>query len=126
MSDITVEKKLQLIQQVRSQQNRNQYDLMNREQILYGKTTASRFHPEDLPAASKVPEGTEQKISTFKIRIGAAILLFAAMLVLDLSGKGVFGITSNEIFQYIARDFEMNGTDVATVLSDAVNGLSSE
>ena len=53
MSDFSVEQKLELVQQVRSQYYRNQSDLMNREQILYGRTLTRKPQEEYYPQTSR-------------------------------------------------------------------------
>ena len=38
MSDVTMDQKLQLVQQVRARYHEDQFDLSNRERILYGRS----------------------------------------------------------------------------------------
>ena len=39
MSNVTTEQKLQLVQQVRSRYHEDQYDMSNRERLLYGRSS---------------------------------------------------------------------------------------
>lgn len=109
MGDITVEKKLQLIQQVRSQYNRNQTDLQNREQLLYGRT--SSYSPSYSRAAGETPLPLAEKEGagwggSFKIRLLAAIGLFLVILILDMSGKAIMGVPMERVFEMIARELD--------------------
>lgn len=97
--NITVEKKLQLVQQLRSQYNRNLYDLNNRERILYGKeSSAALNHVAEEPPADSVK-------STFLLRMMLAVVLLGILLFLNASGKTLFGFTPAEISQCISMDF---------------------
>ena len=75
MNDITVDKKLQLINQVRSQYNKDQYDLQHREQLLYGRTSERR-RPETEAAGVTNYEVTG-RVSPLRIRLLAALGLFS-------------------------------------------------
>lgn len=91
MSDISVDQKLRLIEQVRSQYHRDQYDLLHREQILYGRMSAGP---------------TEQPLrGSFRIRLGAAILLFVLIILLDQKDGNILGFTASRIFETIESDY---------------------
>ena len=99
MEDISVEKKMELVHQVRSQYQKNQYDLMNRESLLYGKTyTANTGYTP--------PPSDSHKDSTLKIRYALAVLLLLSIIILDRSGKSFAGISMKQVFQAIEADFE--------------------
>lgn len=116
MGDITVEKKMQLVQQVRSQYNRNQYDLMNREKILYGYTSPNRMRSEET-AGFEMDTDIPADISTFKLRFLAAVILFVTVATLDLTGSSLFGITPSKIYECISQDFDTDSLDFARELS---------
>ncbi len=102
MSDTTVEKKLELVQQIRSQYNKNQFDLLNREQILYGRTM-----PRESSYTYENPaEETEPIRSTFKLRLFAAGILFVLIVALDVTGKSLAGLKAQQIFTILAKDYE--------------------
>lgn len=104
MSDITVEKKMQLIQQVRSQYNRNQNDLMNRERILYGRTSTIYNDNEQPVISSQEKEGMVVH-GTFRLRFFLSVVLVVAVVIFDKNNTSLFGITTNQIFESIAKDF---------------------
>lgn len=109
MSDISVDKKLQLVQQVRSQYNQNQYDLRSREQILYGRSSAVRAAAQDELPVYGYDTGSEDGLpkSTFKIRFLAALILLVAVMVFDNNGHTLFGIDTRQIFAAISENFDV-------------------
>lgn len=107
MSDTTMEQKLALIQQVRSSHDRNQFDLTNREKILYGKTSSRRYLQNgfyDTPYKNP-DEAEDTSMVFFKLRFMIAAILVAAIILLDLRGGSFAGITTGEMFDAIARDY---------------------
>ena len=109
MGDITMEQKLRLVQQARSRYQENQYDMSNREWILYGKPSqfsdSEYANPySDMYGGSKEPVGGY--ISFFKLRLWAAIFFLAVIIFLDKSGIKVAGITTEEIFRAISADYD--------------------
>lgn len=123
MSDITVEQKLQLIQQIRSEHSRNQYDMQNREQILYGKSSLGNAYSS--PYIGNARSGvyglsdadTPIKISTFKIRLGLALVLLCIIIFLDVRQNSLWGLNTSKIFTYISKDIEIDTSDVMEELS---------
>ncbi len=128
MSDISMEQKLELVNQIRSQYHRNQSDLMNREQILYGRSSARdveyrtthsdyrnysdyREH-RDFMEYSGAKAGTDEEgilsDNTFKIRLALAGVLFLIVVMFDKTGKSLAGISTNQVFQAIATDYGAN------------------
>lgn len=106
MRDVTTEQRLRLIQQVRSRYHENQYDLSNRERILYGKSYTGEIPPgteQDVP-----DPGAKPPFSSFKIRLMLAVLLSAAVISMDRNHIKIAGITSEQIYQAISADFEEN------------------
>lgn len=111
MSDVTMEQKLQLVRQVRSRYHENQYDMSNRERILYGKSSipfpeedAMRYSSPYDERGETIPE--EEPLSFFRFRFWAALLLLTAVIVMDRNQMEVAGITSEKIFEAIAADYE--------------------
>ena len=108
MSDVTTEKKLRLVQQVRSRYHEDQYDMSNREKLLYGRTSVT---PEKLGYAYEEPyDGamppSGEPFTFFKLRIWIALFLVAAVIVMDTNHMNVAGITAEKIFQAISADYE--------------------
>lgn len=100
MSDISVEEKLQLVQQLRNRNHENKYSMHNRERILYGKSYSGVS--EHSGAIPEEPEAT----SSFQLRFLLAVLLFAAFIIMDLNDIKVAGITMEQIVQVISADYE--------------------
>lgn len=102
MNKVNTEKRLQLLKQVRSRYNEDQRDLTKRELILYGRS--GRPVSESL-GQQDAPPDTEH-VSFFRVRLVLAVLLFAAVIFMDMDGMDMAGITAEEIFQAISADYE--------------------
>lgn len=101
MSDVTTERKLQLIQQIRSRYKEDRYDMSNRERILYGRESVRPWDEnEDDPEWERPPQ------SSFRLRVLLAVLLFAAVVAIDTNGTSLFGITAEKVYQIISEDYE--------------------
>ena len=115
MRDVTTEQRLRLIQQVRSRYHENQYDLSNRERILYGKSftreSPDRTDPESMSDTERPP------VSSFRLRLVIAILLGAAVISMDRNHIKIAGITSDHIYQAISADFEDNIEKMVAAMS---------
>lgn len=84
MSDISVNEKMQLIQQLRTQNYENNYAIHSWERnVCEEKTTSS-----------------------FQLRFLLAVLLFAAFVFMDRNDIKVAGITMDKIEQVISADYE--------------------
>lgn len=108
MSDFSVEQKLELVQQIRSQYYRNQSDLLNREQILYGRATARKpeveFHQPQLSS-----ETTQEPLitdNTVKLRYALAAVLMLLIILFDRSDTSIAGVSMEQVFSVIANDYE--------------------
>lgn len=128
MSDISVEKRLQLVRQVRSRYRRDQNDLLKREQILYGTTSIDRlrketqnpFKPKDdeeefsYDIYDEFPENrpVSQGGSSFGLRFIAAAMIFVLILMLDKNNRSLFGMTTQQIFDTIAADYITQAEEV--------------
>lgn len=101
MRDVTTERKLQLIQQIRSRYKEDRYDMSNRERILYGRESVRPWEGnEDDPEWEQPPQ------SSFRLRVLLAVLLFAAVVAIDTNGTSLFGITAEKVYQIISVDYE--------------------
>ncbi len=89
MSDVTVEQKLQLVQQIRSRYSENQYDIRNRERILYEQD----YTGQDAPGFR------------LRLRFLLAGLFFAALVAMDKSHIKVAGITAEMVQRVISADY---------------------
>lgn len=110
MSDATMEQKLRLVQQVRSRYQEDQYDLSNRERILYGRTSISperavgygSYYDDYYPEGALPGEGA----SSFRLRLFLAMFLVMLVIVMDVNGIAVAGITTEKIYEVISADYE--------------------
>lgn len=105
-----MEQKLRLVQQVRSRYHEDQYDLSNRERILYGKTSAGLQNEDALrygePYYDETAQPEEETFTFFKFRMWVALFLVVAVIVMDRNQMEVAGITAGKIFEVISADYE--------------------
>ncbi len=129
MSDFTtMEKKLQLVQQVRSRYNENQYDMSNRERILYGRTSAaerpdynrSLYYDENV-----LPDSEGDSVSSFKLRFFIALVLFGIVVFMDRSHVAIGGITSEKLYGMISADYEEKIEDWVEALSNSTQNQNT-
>ncbi len=114
---------MQLIQQVRSRYHRDQKDLLHREQLLYG-TTSDRFRLEGQEEGWEGEDWYEEDPSrngdlgnSARLRLAAALTGFVLVLLLDRTGRSLFGLTAEKIFDSIARDY-------VTEAEEAISNIS--
>lgn len=120
MEEISTEQKLQLVQQIRSQYNKNRYDMSNREQILYGRTSGmaaalsygnsyqeKTFRSENSVSTDSEPIDVTTSES-LKFRCAIAAMLFIFAVVFDLFGVKPCGLEMEQIFASIAADYQEN------------------
>lgn len=101
MKDVTTERKLQLIQQIRSRYDEDRHDMSNRERILYGRESVRPWEENgDDPEWEQAPQ------SSFRLRVLLAVLLFAAVVAIDTNGTSLWGITAEKVYQIISEDYE--------------------
>lgn len=110
------DRKLQLVQQVRSRYHENQYDMSNRERIMYGRTSV--FDRPDYDD-DMLPEYEDGALSSFKLRFFIALVLFGIVIFMDRSHTAIGGITSEKLFGMISADYEDKIEDWVETLSDS-------
>ena len=104
MSDVSTENKIRLLKQIRSRYNEDQFDLSNRERILYGRSSR--------PAAERYAEPEENgdtdsgQLSFFRLRLVLAVILACLVILMDRKDISLVGITADKIFQAISADYE--------------------
>lgn len=105
-----MEQKLRLVQQVRSRYHENQYDLSNRERILYGKTSTGFQNEDSLRYGEPYYDDTlrpeEEPFTFWKLRMWIALFLVTVVIVMDRNHMEVAGITAEKIFEVISADYE--------------------
>uniref|UniRef100_UPI0040576159 hypothetical protein n=1 Tax=Acetatifactor sp. TaxID=1872090 RepID=UPI0040576159 len=130
MEEITTEQKLQLVQQIRDQYNKNRYDMSNREQILYGRTSGmpapisygNVHHEQAFSAENYVSIDTTETNTTasesLKFRCAVAAMLFVFAVVFDLLGVMPLGLKMEQLFTYIAADYQDYVTEYVETLTN--------
>lgn len=108
MSEINREQKLQLVQQVRSRYHENQYDMSNRERILYGKPNLPLYDRTGSSDRYEMEQDYfgDKPFSLFRLRLIAAFLLLAAVIIMDRNNLNLAGITAEKIYEVISADYE--------------------
>lgn len=101
MRNVDTERKLQLIQQIRSRYDEDQYDMGNRERILYGRESMRSREGNGTD-----PDWDQPPQSSFRLRVLLAVLLFAAVVAIDTNGTSLWGITAEKVYQIISADYE--------------------
>ena len=104
MSNISVEKKLELLQQIRSRNQRDRYDMFHRENLVYGRTRT--FLPDDMEDMEEFDGEYGERFQSFPLRVLLALGLFLMIIVCDMSGRSFLGIQMNQCFSAIAEDYE--------------------
>ncbi len=125
MGNFTVDKKLELMRQIRSRYQQNRYDMFHRERLLYGRSNMT-FSEEETP--DDLMEDTEP-YNSFPLRILLALGLFLLIIICDLSGRSIFGIQPSQCFSAISADYESSinaWVDAASANSVSDTELSNE
>lgn len=111
--ETTVDQKLELIRQVRSQYRQNQNDLIHRESILYDRPIRPIANLDVSPAADNAyydPYNIQKKGSqtsgTLKIRFVTAVLLTALVILFHRSHISPAGIHMEQVFLALEQDYE--------------------
>ena len=103
MSDVSTEKRLRLLKQIRSRYNEDQLDMTNRERILYGRSSRPIERYEDPLEDGELPDG---QFSFFRLRLIVAAMLVGLVILMDMKDVSLAGITADKIFQAISADYE--------------------
>lgn len=111
------EKKLQLVQQVRSRYHENQYDLSNRERIIYGRTSVFDQSEYD---ENMLPDSEGDSLSSFKLRLFIALALLGVIIFMDRSQIAIGGITSEKLYGMISADYEEKIVEWVEAMSNSV------
>lgn len=113
---VPLEKKMQLAQYIREENQGNRMKIRQRERILYGTDTQPPlFDKGRLPAASSPYENNPAQpqqdeavpgfpSSTFRYRMILAVLLFVGFLLCDTGDGRIGAYTTNEVHDMIMAD----------------------
>lgn len=114
MSEVNSEQKIQLVQQIRTQYEKNQCDIKNRKQLMFGNG-----YDMTMQNAGMIPqENSSAKSESLKCRCAIAALLFIFTIIFDLIGAHPFGVSMEQVFTAIATDYQKNMTEFAKTMSD--------
>lgn len=102
MSNVNMEQKLRLVQQIRSRYDENRYDMYNRERILYGRAAPVSRETDGDMEGGELPSG----LSSFRLRLLLAVMLFAVVVAMDVNEIDVAGVTTEKILEVISIDYE--------------------
>lgn len=93
MDEISRAQKLELVRRIKTQYHQNQYDLYNREQLLY--------------ATSDIPEQNAKNNTSesLKFRGVVAIMLFLLVILLDSFHINPLGLEINQLFEMLQTDY---------------------
>lgn len=98
---VSSEKKLQLIRRIREENEMNQNTIRGREAFLYGK----QMPYESFRDSRGEGEMGETVISTFRLRMAAALLLFGVFYSLVSKDTTLFGIDSDQVYEAVETDY---------------------
>lgn len=117
----SAEKKLQLVRQIRQEQQMNQNTVRGREAFLYGDLHGNPYKALHTDANSNlsgnhsyisfqeadanVPTLEHTMISTFRLRMAAALLLFGLFYTLEVNDREVFGIQTSMVYEAVKVDY---------------------
>ncbi len=124
MSDITAEKKLELIRNIREENSRNRMNLRSRENILYGQNYDNPVTNDSV----NMTISSEKSFSTLGIRIFTAIILFSLFIILDYTKQTWFSLDSVQICKYLQENYTLNSFDfiqeITYTLEDAAQNAT--
>ncbi|MCI9430228.1 MAG: hypothetical protein HFI94_08835 [Lachnospiraceae bacterium] len=99
---VSSEKKLQLIRRIRQEHQMNQNTIRGREAFLYGKNNLYESFSD--AESGEMPE-SELPISTFRLRMAAALLLFGLFYMVSSRDKSFFGIDTQQVYEAVEKDY---------------------
>lgn len=104
------ERKLQLIEQVRNENRRNEYKLSCAKQMIYGKKQKQQF-TEDASYKQMYDLNTDEmerkeKHFSLKLRFVCAVFLLTFLVLMDITGKPLGNISATTIKESISLDYE--------------------
>lgn len=126
MGNISTDQKLQLVQQIRAENQENRMKMRSRERIIYGTQAKNHAYEEGMPLyyrgswegnyahtdkelyamEEKGSDGEAVTCSSFKLRLVLAVFLFASFLILDSGIGNVAGISTTALCEELNKDFD--------------------
>lgn len=114
MSDLTVERRLALVRNIREENDRNRSSMRSRQQLLYGQeyNRSEPFSEDDAP-----------KASSFGIRFLAALAVFILFVVWDQSEQLFLSQTPAELSQRLQTNYDLKNIDFAEKITYTLNNV---
>lgn len=101
-SPISSDKKLQLVRKIREEHKMNRDTVRGREAFLYGKNVPyESFQEADMDNI----QDAELPASTFRLRIAAALLLFAVFYTAFSQNRTILGINTAQVYEAVETDY---------------------
>lgn len=129
MSDISIERKLELIRSIREANNRNRSSIRQHQHILYGRRYDDNVINNEADMADAADPG-RGKISTLGLRSLLAIILFSLYVILDYTGGEWLSVNAQKAFGYIEENYSSNGfafmEEITYTLNDLLNTNSEK
>lgn len=116
MSDVTAEKRLALIRNIREENTRNRMNLRNRENILYGQ----HYHSVTNDQADDILH-TGKHASSLGLRILVAIVLFSLFVILDYTERTWFSVNASGIRETLQENYIVNSFDFIKEITYTLN-----
>ncbi|MGN1147884.1 MAG: hypothetical protein ACI4TB_05640 [Lachnospiraceae bacterium] len=116
MSDITAEKRLELIRNIREENTKNRMKLRSRENILYGQhyNNATNTEADDMLQTGK-------HASSLGLRILVAIVLFSLFIILDYTEGTWFSVNASGIRENLQENYIVNSFDFIKEITYTLN-----
>ncbi|HKM33667.1 MAG TPA: hypothetical protein VJY54_02875 [Lachnospiraceae bacterium] len=108
MSEITGERRLELLRTIREENARNRMNLKNQQSILYGIKYDSIVESENMDTTDL---SISKSHSTIFIRILVAVILFILFVIWDYSGKSYININTASVCSYLQDNYSLNIID---------------
>lgn len=123
MSDISIEKKLELIRSIREANSRNRNSLREHQHILYGHRYNDYIMNDEADMTDPVAPRGMKKMSTLGLRSLLAVILFSLYVILDYTGGEWLSVSSQKAFGYIEENYSSNGFAFMEEITYTLNGL---
>lgn len=104
MSEITAERRMELIRTIREENSRNRMNLKNRENILYGQT----YDKSAMTEAENMTDTSPKSVSLLGIRILVSVILFSLFVILDYTEDTWFSVNATSICESIKENASLN------------------
>ncbi len=104
-SYLSSEKKLQLVRRIRQEHQLNRNTIRGREAFLHGRDTAYEDYQDGYLNPGTEREAGEIPVSTFRLRMAAAFLLFGIFYLAVSNERPFFGIDVSRVYEAVAADY---------------------